>query len=1078
MSDQTRRVNIYVNNGDALKAYDKMVAQSDRLTNSVKKNGDELAKMNQKLQAFSGSKTGEEYRKLEAAIRAKTATVARDTQTLQANTTEMDRMQRKIKGELSPSYNDLARSISTARRELNAMSREDGGYAKKKAELESLVNAQNKYNASMGKSSAAFGSMGSSTMAVAAGAFIANAASSAIGVLRGEMEAGIEAAKALEGVKTAFDRLNNPLLLAEMQKATRGTVSDLELMKQAVMANNFQIPLEQMGTLFQFASQRAKDTGQSIDYLVQSIITGIGRKSPLILDNLGISAARLRENLGGIAAEQATTAQVTEAVSKIIREENAKMGASIVNNTDKITAGKAAWENFRNDLVSSLLPSLARLYSSLSEITSIFREMSGLNSSNQILIEQRHLNTLVSTYRDANTSQQVRSQIMSELKDKYPDFIKQIDLAKDSDEKLRVVMAKTNKEYENRFFMATMSEDAQKHQEKMNRLLTTEMEMTLLKQGVQDKVMSRETSSRLMAYSMAGRNIDKIDDEIKKNRELQKAEEDLYKKRVESVSALMKSKGLSGKSDSTVASATVDKPSGISKEDAEKQKKRIQEEADLKDKIIAFSAAQRAALESDDAKELESVRKKYADMVDAVDKVYPQMGATAKAYRDELYRLQTQELSGTMSDQQYAAAIKANEVHHQSLLDAAKQEYADGIISKKEYATKIEAIELALLEAKKRITIEAATESKKAEADVVSATQAAADKISSIKIKAAEDVAARKLAIEAYLDSVEDEGNNQWLKKRAKENKEEEKRRDMIEAASMQLAQSSLAAFSQIFSNNAEVELRIEQRTNDAKKKRFKQMLDSKKISQQQYDKYIEKADEESNKKMAAIKKKQFEAEKIANISAIIMNTSVGVMKTFSELGWPAGILPSALLAAKGGMEVAVVASREAPEFGEGGVIPGPHHSDGGMDLVDRYGRTHGNIEGDELLLSKEFRRKNKGIESALLEASRRGIPLSEILPIFSPRLPSVSVSRVSENIMYERGGALPSVDTITQPTSYNTATSSNPSKVNDGDKIQKLIDITLEWMNRDLSRPGPDITADEMGKQFALWLKKSGRII
>ena len=76
----------------------------------------------------------------------------------------------------------------------------------------------------------------------------------------------IKLAEEAEGVKTAFDRLNEPGLLSELRTATKGTVNDLDLMKAAVQANNFNIPLKTLGSLLEFAHQRAKDTGQSVDY--------------------------------------------------------------------------------------------------------------------------------------------------------------------------------------------------------------------------------------------------------------------------------------------------------------------------------------------------------------------------------------------------------------------------------------------------------------------------------------------------------------------------------------------------------------------------------------------------------------------------------------------------------------------------------------------------------------------------------------------------------------------------------------------------------------------------------------------
>ena len=90
-------------------------------------------------------------------------------------------------------------------------------------------------------------------------------------IARWTKEVSEEAGK-LQGIKKAFDDLNEPGLLNNLRKATRGTVSDLDLMKQAVRANNFKVPLSQLSTYFEFATKRSAQTGESVDYLVDSII--------------------------------------------------------------------------------------------------------------------------------------------------------------------------------------------------------------------------------------------------------------------------------------------------------------------------------------------------------------------------------------------------------------------------------------------------------------------------------------------------------------------------------------------------------------------------------------------------------------------------------------------------------------------------------------------------------------------------------------------------------------------------------------------------------------------------------------
>ncbi|MCL1942069.1 MAG: hypothetical protein FWF54_00730, partial [Candidatus Azobacteroides sp.] len=165
-----------------------------------------------------------------------------------------------------------------------------------------------------------------------------------------------------EGVEQAFARLNNPNALNQLKEATKGTVSDLELMKAAVNADNFKIPLDVLARGLQFAQQRAKDTGQSVDYLVNSFVTGIGRKSVMILDNLGISAVAIKEKLGNIGTESATVGQMAEAVGKIIEEEMVKAGQSTDIASEKAGQLTAAWENLRNQStkkLSNLLSPLA-----------------------------------------------------------------------------------------------------------------------------------------------------------------------------------------------------------------------------------------------------------------------------------------------------------------------------------------------------------------------------------------------------------------------------------------------------------------------------------------------------------------------------------------------------------------------------------------------------------------------------------------------------------------------------------------------------------------------------------------------
>jgi hypothetical protein len=148
-----------------------------------------------------------------------------------------------------------------------------------------------------------------------------------------------------EAVSIAFDRLpNSTALMNNLKEATGNTVSELNLMKRAVQASNFDISLEALPKLLEFATLRAQQTGQSVDYLVDSIVTGIGRKSKLILDNLGISAVQLNEALGGASTAAASIGEVADAVGKIAEDNLKGMAGFSENAATSVQRLDAAWE--------------------------------------------------------------------------------------------------------------------------------------------------------------------------------------------------------------------------------------------------------------------------------------------------------------------------------------------------------------------------------------------------------------------------------------------------------------------------------------------------------------------------------------------------------------------------------------------------------------------------------------------------------------------------------------------------------------------------------------------------------------
>lgn len=137
-------------------------------------------------------------------------------------------------------------------------------------------------------------------------------------VLAGGLLAGVGAAKDLaiaagqtawalgemgaqsQRMEASFERLasgvgiSGQAMLRAMQEASRGTVSNADLMMAANRALVLGVAdsAEEMAALVEAAIIRGRDVGVGATQAVNDLVTGIGRMSPQILDNLGIVGAQ------------------------------------------------------------------------------------------------------------------------------------------------------------------------------------------------------------------------------------------------------------------------------------------------------------------------------------------------------------------------------------------------------------------------------------------------------------------------------------------------------------------------------------------------------------------------------------------------------------------------------------------------------------------------------------------------------------------------------------------------------------------------------------------------------------------
>lgn len=225
-----------------------------------------------------------------------------------------------------------------------------------------------------------------SLTAAAAGYMSVAAAGSAI---TGIVKESVELAKAGEGIRLAFERLNRPDLLNGLRQATHGTLTDIELMKAAVRFDDFKLNLDDMGAMLAFAQQKAKDTGQSVDYMVESITMGLGRQSKQILDNLGISASEITERMK-------KTGDMTKAVAEIIREQMSKAGDYVETASERATQAEVDLKN--------AMEQLGKVFAPLTEQANSFFSSIQIGAVKAMTKIGEMLNTLSAAGRAANVA--------------------------------------------------------------------------------------------------------------------------------------------------------------------------------------------------------------------------------------------------------------------------------------------------------------------------------------------------------------------------------------------------------------------------------------------------------------------------------------------------------------------------------------------------------------------------------------------------------------------------------------------------------------------------------------------------
>lgn len=246
----------------------------------------------------------------------------------------------------------------------------------KEAYTSGITQMEGKTSGFAGKLSGLGGKIGAfaGTVAKAAAAGLAAGAAALGGLAIGVGKLAMEAAP-LEGIGQAFEAMAGKVGLSidDLKTASKGMISDFDLMKAANLAlvgageQLGQEFGEKLPALLKIAQASARATGEDAGFLFESLVKGIKRSSPMLIDNTGLQLklgeanAKLAEQLGKsvdeLSAEEKQIAllNATLEAGQVMVDD---FGGGQLTAAERMAQFKAQIQNTKDQIGLAFLPAL------------------------------------------------------------------------------------------------------------------------------------------------------------------------------------------------------------------------------------------------------------------------------------------------------------------------------------------------------------------------------------------------------------------------------------------------------------------------------------------------------------------------------------------------------------------------------------------------------------------------------------------------------------------------------------------------------------------------------------------------
>ncbi|HUW11707.1 MAG TPA: hypothetical protein VM537_18395, partial [Anaerolineae bacterium] len=171
----------------------------------------------------------------------------------------------------------------------------------------------------------------------------------------------------IQGVQKTFQNLGGDI--AVMRSSMSDMVDDVSLMKSFNSAAQLIGPTfaKQLPDAMGYLSKVAAATGQDMGFMVDSLVKGVGRLSPMILDNLGIQVAlsdatARASQMYGVQTDALTKAQVQAGMMSVVIEKlknnTAAMPEVLGTTAQQAAAFSTSMKNLKDQVGLALIPAL------------------------------------------------------------------------------------------------------------------------------------------------------------------------------------------------------------------------------------------------------------------------------------------------------------------------------------------------------------------------------------------------------------------------------------------------------------------------------------------------------------------------------------------------------------------------------------------------------------------------------------------------------------------------------------------------------------------------------------------------